>query len=156
MLDDRMRLDGFAGFVADAEPRLRNALCAAFGAELGREATAEALAFAWEHWDRVRMVDNPVGYLWGVGRNKARRSRRPRVGFPEPTGGRLPWVEPGLAGALAELSERQRVVTMLVHGLDWSLAETAQLLGLSKSTVQKHGERGMARLRKALGVNDEP
>jgi DNA-directed RNA polymerase specialized sigma24 family protein len=155
VLEDRTRVDGFAGFVAEAEPRLRNAFCAAFGADLGREATAEALAFGWEHWDRVRLVDNPVGYLWGVGRNKARRSRRPRVGFPEPPVGRLPWVEPGLAGALAELSERQRVVVMLVHGLDWSLAETAELLGVSKSTCQKHGERGMARLRRSLGVKDD-
>lgn len=43
------------------EPRLRRALCAAYGMELGREATAEALAYAREHWRRLRVTDNPAG-----------------------------------------------------------------------------------------------
>jgi hypothetical protein len=40
----------FEAFVADAEPRLRHALVAAYGFEEGRDAAAEALAYAWEHW----------------------------------------------------------------------------------------------------------
>src|SRR6476661_1295562 len=53
----------FADFVASAEPRLRVALRAAFGFDVGEEATAEALAFAWEHWDRVQGSANPIGYM---------------------------------------------------------------------------------------------
>jgi len=39
----------FEGFVRESEPRLRRALVAAYGFEEGRDATAEALAYGWEH-----------------------------------------------------------------------------------------------------------
>jgi hypothetical protein len=38
----------FAEFHGGAEPRLRRALIARHGGEVGREATAEALAYRWE------------------------------------------------------------------------------------------------------------
>jgi RNA polymerase sigma factor (sigma-70 family) len=44
------------------------------------------------------------------------------------------------------------VVITLVYGYDWTLSEVAELLGTSKSTVQKHAERGLGKLRKSLGV----
>ncbi|HEY7468718.1 MAG TPA: hypothetical protein VIC07_04205, partial [Acidimicrobiia bacterium] len=53
--------DAFTEFARVAEPRLRLALGAAFGFDLAQEATAEAIAFAWEHWDRVTRAANPVG-----------------------------------------------------------------------------------------------
>jgi predicted RNA polymerase sigma factor len=63
----------FTEFFREAEPRLRRALAAAAGIEAGREATAEALAYGWEHWDRVGSMENPAGYLYRVGRSKARK-----------------------------------------------------------------------------------
>ena len=53
---------------------------------------------------------------------------------------------------LAGLSDRERITVMLVNGFEWSLAEVAELLGVSKSTVQTHTERGMAKLRAGMGV----
>ena len=50
------------------------------------------------------------------------------------------------------LPERQRVVITLVYGYEWTLSEVAELLGTTKTTVQNHAERGLARLRKSLGV----
>jgi len=91
----------FADFVRESEPRLRRALVAAFGVDIGAEATAEALAFGWEHWERVSRMPNPAGYLFGVGRNKARRHRTRRVAFPVPPVGHEFAVEPGLPAALA-------------------------------------------------------
>ena len=41
---DPQRTAEFEGFVRDSEPRLRFALCAAYGFEEGRDATAEAHA----------------------------------------------------------------------------------------------------------------
>ena len=135
---------------------MRIALCSTFGEEVGRDATAEALAFAWEHWDQVRHVGNPAGYLWGVGRHKAvDQLRRRRPHLPAVPAGRLPWVEPGLPAALTHLSRQQRTVVMLVHCFEWTYAEVAELLGVGKTTVQVHAERGLARLRKELGVTDE-
>jgi DNA-directed RNA polymerase specialized sigma24 family protein len=145
----------FTAFVAAAEPRLRMALGSAYGFELAEEATAEAMAFAWEHWDRVASTDNPVGYIYAVGRNKIRKSRRRGVPtLPRVVAAELPWVEPGLPGALQELSERQRQVVMLLHCFDWTLGEVAGLLGMSKGTVQVHERRGLTRLRRELGCDD--
>ena len=147
--------DGFEAFVATHERRLRQALTASFGIDRGREAAADALAYAWEHWDRVAAMANPAGYLYVVGRDRDRRRFRNRVTKPvfEVAPGRPePWCEPALAAQLAGLSDRERVSVMLVNGFDWSLAEVAELLGVSKSTVQTHAERAMAKLRAGMGV----
>lgn len=154
-MDQRLpATDAFTDFARVAEPRLRLALGAAFGFDLAQEATADALAFAWEHWDRVVKSSNPVGFVFGVGRNKARRSlsRRHLPYLPPVASAEIPWVEPGLPGALSRLSERQREVVMLLHCFEWTLNEVSELLGLSKGTVQVHERRAMARLRKDLGV----
>jgi DNA-directed RNA polymerase specialized sigma24 family protein len=127
-------------------------LTASFGAQLGKDMTADALAHAWVHWDVVKVTENRLGYVYGVGRNMARRSAlRHPVFAPVPVG-RLPDVEPKLPDAIAALPERQRVVITLVYGYQWTLSEVAELLGTTKTTVQNHAERGLARLRKSLGV----
>lgn len=144
--------EDFEVFVRETEPRLRRALCAAYGTELGREATAEALAYAWEHWRRLQVMENPAGYLFRVGRSKVRRLRRRlRVGAaPEPA--RITEVEPQLTDALGRLSERQQAVVILVHGFDWSHVEVAEVLGLSPSSVATHCDRALVRLRAVLEV----
>ncbi len=152
-LEDRIAFDSFELFFRAAEPRLHDALSACLGGELGREATCEALAYGWENWDRVRLMDNPVGYLYVVGRDRGRKAQRGRrVVLPLVEAPRVPWVEPGLVDALAGLPERQRVVVTLVYCFEWTLSEVADLLGLKKSTVQNHAERGLAKLRSSLGV----
>jgi len=153
MTTETTQVEGFTRFVEKTEPRLRLALCSAFGRQVGLEATADALAYVWEHWDRVGGMANPQGYLWTVGRNRARRIRSKRpIAFGSVTIDRMPWIEPGLTTALEKLSEKQRVVVMLTHGYDWTHAEVADLLGVSVGTVQRHKERALGRLRKALGV----
>lgn len=140
----------FTRFAQDAEPRLRIALAAAVGQELGAEATAEALAYGWEHWDRVESMENPVGYLYRVGRNWVRRPIR--LQLPPMPLTRTPVVEPALPAALAKLSDRQRVVVVLVHGFDWKHTEVADLLGINTPTVATHLRRGLAKLRRHLKV----
>ena len=144
------RREQFTCFARDAEPRLRIALAAAVGQELGAEATAEALAYGWEHWDRIESMENPVGYLYRVGRTWARPPRRLQLS-PMPLH-RTPHVEPALPAALAKLSDRQRVVVVLVHGFDWKHAEVAELLGVDTPTVATHLRRGLAKLRRHLRV----
>ena len=146
-------IDSFAEWARDAEPRLRSALTASFGVQAGREAATDALSFAWEHWDRVSQKQNPVGYVYGVGRNRARRQAgRSRIRFLDVPEDRLPHVEPGLPAAIASLSERQRLTVTLLYGYSWTMSEVAELLGTKKTTVQNHAERGLAHLRKKLGV----
>jgi RNA polymerase sigma factor (sigma-70 family) len=145
-------VDSFTAWAERVEPRLRHALTASFGSQVGKEAAADALAHAWVHWDVVRVTENPLGYVYGVGRNMARRSARHRPVFVPVATERLPEVEPRLPVAIAGLPERQRVVITLVYGYEWTLSEVAELLGTTKTTVQNHAERGLARLRKSLGV----
>jgi RNA polymerase sigma factor (sigma-70 family) len=147
---------GFIAFVEQHERILREALTAAFGTDVGRDATAETLADAWQRWDRISTMENPVGYLYVVGRNRARRllKRRPTpaVRYPAPTADTTSAFEPALAGALARLSERERAVVLLLHGFGWSMSEVAATLGVSKSTVQSYAERALVKLRSGLGV----
>lgn len=147
-------------FVKETGPRLKQALIAGFGGEMGREATAEALSYAWANWARIEVMDNPAGYVYSVGRNwarktKRREAKRARVeaAFRAPGRSEVPaLVEPGLIPALAGLSDKQRIAAVLVHGFGWTLTEVADLLGVSAGSVHKHAERGLAKLRDALGV----
>jgi DNA-directed RNA polymerase specialized sigma24 family protein len=143
----------FERFVHDVEPRLRRALVAAYGGQRGREATAEALSWAWENWDRVRAMDHPHAYLFRVGRSRT-RARRQRVVFDAPHATE-PHVEPGLGPALARLSERQRIAVVLVHGYGWTHREVAALTGSRPTTIQNHLERGLRKLRTDLEAHDD-
>lgn len=145
--------DTFTGFVEEVGPKLTQALVARFGGETGREMTAEALAYGWEHWERVSRLDNPAGYLYRVGCNKARRLRQPLLLPDPPPAESEPLVEPGLPSALIKLSNRQRVTVLLVHGAGWTLTETAGLLGISAGSVSRHVDRALSHLRESLEVS---
>lgn len=145
--------DEFTAFVEEVEPKLSYALAAAYGVEVGREATADALAYAWTHWHQMRQKSNPAGYLYRVGQSAARKYRRTTPLFPAVTRNGLPHVEPGLPAALQSLSEAQRTAVVLVYVLEWSEREAAELLGVDRSTVRRHRDRGLAKLRTALEVS---
>ena len=144
---------GFRSFFVWAEPRLRRAFMAAYGVDRGREATAEALAAGWEHWEQVRKMGNPLGYCYRVGQSRTRAHKTPVV-YSVPGGSDL-WVEPRLPEALASLPERQRVAVVLSCGYGLPVSEVAELMRSRPSTVQTHVARGLAGLRRSLKV-DEP
>src|ERR1044072_7564621 len=134
----------FEQFVAEVEPRLRRALVAGFGAVIGRQAAADALAWAWENWDRMREIESPIGYLYRVGRTVAVRRAARYAAVAEP----LPGVstpddsfEPGLAPAIARLSESQRCAVVLVVGFGYPLREGAEVLGGTASAGRRDSAR---------------
>lgn len=135
------------------EPRLRRAFVAAYGPDRGREATAEALAYAWEHWDRLREDVNVTGYLYRVGQSRT-RPRKHRTLFDRAVESDGAY-EPGLAPALERLSESQRIAVVLVHGFGWTMHEVAELTGVKVTSVQNHLERGLKKLRSALKVSSD-
>ncbi len=142
----------FTRFVKETEPRLSYALAAAYGIEIGAEATADALAWAWEHWSKVEEMKNPSGYLYRVGQSKARRYFRPTVLFPPLPTLEAPGVSIELSDALTLLTKNQRVAVVLVHGLGYTEREVADLLGISRWSVRTHADRGLTRLKSVLGV----
>ena len=140
---------GYDAFVRDAEPRLRKGYIGVVGIDRMPDAVGEALAYAWENWDRVASLDNPVGYIFRVGQSKIRTKRQPRL-FERPR--ELPDIEPGLPSALLKLPRQQRAAVWLVHGCRWSHGEVAEVLDISPSTVSTHVNRALIRLRTELGV----
>jgi RNA polymerase sigma factor (sigma-70 family) len=144
----------FERFVAVEGERLRRALVASYGIDVGSDACAEALAWAWEHWARVCEMANPVGYLFRVGQSATRRQRRwhrPRVLLPTEAGNPDVGEMSGrLDEALVALPERQRAVVLLVHGYDYSYAEVAEMTGASLASVRNDLHRAMKRLRAQL------
>lgn len=142
---------GFDELVTEVEPRLRRAFVGCRGVDGAAEATAEALAYAWEHRDRILTMANPAGYLYRVGQSRT-RSRR-RVGLPAPADLHLPDVEPALVPALLALPDQQRTAVWLVHACGWTYAEAADAMEISRSAVGTHVSRALDALRAALEVD---
>lgn len=144
--------DEFTDFAREIEPRLRFALAGCVRPGQAREATQEALIYAWQHWDKIKTINNPGGYLYRLAKRRAWRVRKPEPRIQTvPVEDQL-MIEPGLTDALTHLSKMQRQVVYLVEGLGMSQREVAEFLGVGRTTVETHLERGMNRLRRDLGV----
>jgi RNA polymerase sigma factor (sigma-70 family) len=126
------------------------------------DAAAEALTRALVAWRRVASLPYREAWVLRVTANVAvdarRRGRRadaeetlPAAENEDVTDLRL-----ALAAALAALPRRQREVIALHHLVGLREAEIASALGVSVGAVKKHGHRGMARLRAALGHEWDP
>ena len=144
----------FESFVRVEGQRLRRALIAAYGLDAGSEACAEALAWAWEHWDRVAEMTNPVGYLFRVGQSAARRIRRwqRRVRLPAERAHDGGEMSLRVDEVLLALPPRQRIAALLVHGYGYSYAEVADATGSSVASVRNDLHRAMKTLRQRLEV----
>jgi RNA polymerase sigma-70 factor (ECF subfamily) len=134
-------------------PRLQRALVARYGLDLGDEALADALGWAWEHRDQLDEMENPSGYLYRVGqssvRGNVRRRRRAILPIEEsPSLAHEP--EPGLHTALQRLTDDQRAAVLLVHAHGYSYTEAAAALDIPITTLRNHLHRGMKRLRRHL------
>jgi RNA polymerase sigma-70 factor (ECF subfamily) len=141
--------DGFSDWYPAAHRRVLAAMvsyCGIFAEAC--EATDEAFARAFGRWDRVGRMASPEGWAFVVARNvlrrRARRQTRERslaVAFAagaasasrDASEAVVAAIE--LASVLAVLSERQREVVVLHHGLDLAQDTVAALLGISRSTV---------------------
>jgi DNA-directed RNA polymerase specialized sigma24 family protein len=145
--------DSFTEFFSESEPMLRHALIANCGPEVGREAAADAFEYAWNHWDRIEPMDHPVAYLYRVGRSAAKKYRRKTIPPEIQDVSTLPWVEPQLEPALLRLSDRQRIAVVLKNSFGYTYDEIARVMGVSITTVQKHNERALTKLRRRLEAN---
>lgn len=114
-------------------------------------------------WSRLRDPDKALAYLRQAVVNRSRSALRhtavvERHARSQPPGPAL--VDgPSVGGArrdavrdaLRQLSERQREVLVLRYYLDWSEAQIADALGISRGAVKAHAHRGSAALREQLG-----
>ena len=128
-------------------------------ADLACEAVDEAMARAFVRWGRVKVADNPQGwvyrvaYRWAIDRLRRRgreRSLLLRLGGGPSTDEQ--WVEPGLDAALGALPLEQRSVVVLSVVLDWSEDDIAGALSIRPGTVRSRLHRGLTKLRRELGA----
>jgi len=148
--------DTIERLIERTSPTLRRALVVRFGLDVGIEAHAEAIAYGWQHGDRLLAMSNPVGYLFRVGQSAARRLLRWQRSYQLD----LDLVDtdstftPELGPALEQLRPRQRTAVVLVHGYGFSYAEVAAVLDEPESSVRNHVHRGMTALRARLNRED--
>ncbi len=144
------RRDAALHLIESLLPRLRKALIATFGRELGDDAAAEAVTWALANAERVASFANPAGYLYRVGQSWAFRQLKVRqqIGASERHEDRLPDVD--LHRALQQLSEVQRTCVVLIHGCGWRYEEVARTLHRSEASVRNHLHRGLALLRELV------
>ena len=128
--------------------------------------TAEALAEAWRHWNRVAAADLPLAYVRRIVANLAadrtttlvreRRSwrlwaigRKDRIEAPDIT------AAADLREALLRLPARKRACVVLRYYYGLSERETASTLGIAVGTVKSQSSRGLEELAALLhGTRD--
>lgn len=154
---DPVSNDGFERFMATDGARLRRALVARYGTDVGPEIASDALARAWAEWPRIREMANPAWYLYRVAQSSARRYHRwgRQPAFPVEQVMNDSQAEPALHEALTRLRPHQRVAVLLAHAHGYSYAEVADLTGMTPDAVRNHVHRGMRRLRDLLEVSDD-
>ncbi len=148
-------------------PRLARSLASYCGdPALGADLAQEALARAWERWDRVSTMDAPAMWVYRTGLNLARSQARRRA-----SDGRSPrvWQLPESAvdhdaerwadviavrEAIAMLPDRQRAAVVLRYQADLSIDDTAGVMGCATGTVKALTHQALEQLRRRLDVPD--
>ena len=154
----------FAEAFHELYPRARRLAYRILGnASEAEDVAAEALTRALVAWRRVGVLPYREAWVLRVTANVAvdarrrrhRAERLPAAGEIAGEGEEVTDLRLALAAALAALPRRQREVIALHYLVGLRESEIARSLGVSVGAVKKHGHRGMARLRAALGQDWE-
>jgi RNA polymerase sigma-70 factor (sigma-E family) len=123
---------------------------------LAEELAQEALARAWERWDRVQRMDAPSMWVYRTALNLARSAFR-RRGAERRALARLAGREAtpeadradivAVRTAILELPPRQRAAVVLRYHADLSVEETADVLQCAPGTVKALTSQAISRMR---------
>jgi RNA polymerase sigma factor (sigma-70 family) len=126
------------------------------------ELMQETFLRVWERWDRVALMDDPVGYLYRTAMNLFRkRYRRAMLALRRSVG--LTPTQDDFADAderetvrrvLATLPPRQRAALVLTEMLGFTTAEAGDALGIQASTVRSLSHQGRESFRRVMEVDD--
>lgn len=147
----------FAEFYAAAwDDCLRIVTLSVGNRALGEDLVAEAFTKAWASWRKVRGLAAPRAWIIRTALNAhvswwRRHRREVALGSHDRTAaaGDLA-LDSSLVAALRRLPVRQRQVVALRLLLDLDTATTAEMLGMSASTVATHLQRAVAALRRDI------
>jgi DNA-directed RNA polymerase specialized sigma24 family protein len=132
-------------------------------ADVAEDATAEAFARAYAHWDdTVAEHPNPLAWVLTVAWNQylswwrtwgsRRTADPPAPAWPAPE----PPIDPQVAAAIRSLPRGQREVLLLAALGELAPAQIAAILGKAPGTVRSQLHRARARLRRVFGERLEP
>jgi RNA polymerase sigma factor (sigma-70 family) len=126
------------------------------------EIAQEAFVAVWERWDRVRLMDNPAGYLQRTAINNFRKRYRRAKLFDRFAASLSPRASSApadsavlLSEALRALTPRQRAALVLTELLGYSAEDAARTLGVKVSTIGVLKHRGRAVLRQEMEPGDD-
>jgi RNA polymerase sigma factor (sigma-70 family) len=142
-------------------PVFRALLAGTLDRAAAEDATAEAFARAFAHWQTVADHPNPRAWVLRVAWNyhhsawRAWDARRVATRPSEPPPAAEQWVDPDLVAAIAGLPYGQREVLVLVALGELTPTQTAKVLGKAASTVRGQLSRARATLRQLLGQTEE-
>jgi RNA polymerase sigma factor (sigma-70 family) len=155
--------EAFALFYKDNSGQVFRALLAGtLNRAAAEDATAEAFARAFVHWEAVVIHPNPRAWVLRVAWNHHTSSWRAWEGRratdpPAPTASTLGFrVDPDVAKAIRELPQGQRQVLVLAAFAELTPTEIAEVLGKADGTVRGQLSRAQATLRRALGHGSSP
>lgn len=148
----------FESFYRQRRDRLARALALALtDVHLGAEAADEAMARAYQRWEKVSAYDDPGAWVYRVGLNWATSVLRRRHREPRPPAAAegdaadlTPLAEPDVMAALGELDLRQRAVVVCRFYLGLSEAETAAALRIRPGTAKSRLHRALRTLQPRL------
>jgi RNA polymerase sigma-70 factor (sigma-E family) len=151
--------EGFAQFVEARQRALQRTAWLLTGDwALAEDLVQTALVRSWPRWERIQRRDDPEIYVrrvmvntWAGWRRRRWRAEHPAGAVPDkPAAGDLATdatARVAVCGALATLTDRQRIVLVLRVFDDLSEAQVAQVLDCAVGTVKSTMARALARLR---------
>ena len=154
----------FEGFCHDVYlPLVRMLTLYCGDRDVARDIAQESMIKVSSRWRAVQQMDNPRGWTWKVSINLANSHyRRKRVeqrsyralhnGAELSVHERDLSLEISIRSMLQTLSPRQREALVLRYYQDMPVAEVAEVMGCSSSTVKKLAARGLAAMRDAMGA----
>jgi RNA polymerase sigma factor (sigma-70 family) len=153
----------FEDFFESEYPRLVGLLYLLTG-RLGEaeDLAQEALARAYERWERVRVMESPGGYVYRIAVNLHRRRLRRftasawRLVGVTTNSDEISRAESrsDILRALRSLPRGQREAVVLVVWMGLDAAEAGTVLGIRGASVRSRLHRARAALRKELAVQD--
>ena len=153
----------FAEFYAVAWDDCRRIVMVSAGDRaLAEDLVAEAFTRAWASWPKVRGLAEPRAWIIRSALNAhvswwRRHRREVALGSHDATAttSQDPGLDGSLVAALRRLPVRQRQVIALRLLLDLDTATTAEMLGMSGSTVRSHLHRAVAALRRDITARND-
>jgi RNA polymerase sigma-70 factor (ECF subfamily) len=149
----------FGEFFVREQARLFHALIVVTrSVEEAEELTQEAFVRLWEHWNRVSIMNDPVGYLYRTALNAHFQARRRAMRAVRAAlhirVGRDPIQEVEtrdvLQRALLELPRRQRAALVLTELLGYDSSHAGAILGILPGTVRTLVSKARAKLAWSL------